>query len=307
MPGGLILLAGPTASGKSTLALRLARRLDDAVIVNADSMQVYRELRIITGRPSIADEARVPHRLYGVIPAAERFSVGAWRTRVGAEIETANSVGRTAILVGGTGLYFRALLEGLAPIPRTPDAVRTRVRQRYAALGHEAFRAELAKSDSVSAARLTDPQRLIRATEVLEATGIALPAWQSGPREGALAPPPIAKIVLAPPRAEVYERCDRRHLHVVASGGLDEAAEIRARGLDPSLPAMRALGLPDLLRHLRGDISLDEAVAGGQRAIRHYAKRQYTWFRHQAADWNTLEVGGSDVDASAVVDMIAAG
>ena len=302
----MILLAGPTASGKSTLAMRLARHLD-AVIINADSMQVYRELRVITARPSRGDESRVPHRLYGLVPAAERFSVGAWRTRVGVEIEAAARDRRVAILVGGTGLYFRALLEGLAPIPRTPEAVRTWVRQRYAALGAKAFRAELAKGDPISAARLTDPQRLVRAAEVLEATGIALPAWRVSPNEGALVPPPLAKIVLAPPRAQVYQRCDRRHREVVTSGGLDEAAAMMERRLDPSVPAMRALGLPDLLRHLRGELSLDEAVEGGQRAIRHYAKRQGTWIRHQMADWSRLEAVGSDIDAASALIMTAAG
>jgi len=303
MPPGLILLAGPTASGKSALALTLAAALD-GVIVNADSMQVYRELGVITARPSATDEARVPHRLYGVISAAESFSAAAWCARAEAEIAAARAAGKVALVVGGTGLYFRALERGLAPIPGIPAAVRERTRRRVAAEGAHALHAALAERDPAMAARLNpgDGQRVARAWEVIEATGVSLSAWQSRP-----APPPAAAIadarfVLMPPRAWVFARCEARFADMIARGAVPEVAALQARGLDPSLPAMKAVGVPELCRHLRGECTLDDAVGAGQAAVRRYAKRQFTWFRRHMTEWTPLTETAPDALARAILD-----
>ena len=289
MASGLILLAGPTASGKSELALGLAEALG-GVIVNADSMQVYRELEVITARPSALDQARVPHRLYGVVSVAESFSVAAWRSQAEAEIARARAASKVAVVVGGTGLYFRALERGLAPVPEIPAEVRERVRRRRAAEGAQALYAALAERDPAMAARLdpADGQRLARALEVVEATGVSLAEWQSRP-----APAPgfgvaDARFVLMPPREWLFARCDARFADMIARGAVQEVAALEARGLDPSLPAMKAVGVPELRRHLRGEVALDEAVRSGQAAVRRYAKRQFTWFRHHMEAWTGL-------------------
>ncbi|MSP67601.1 MAG: tRNA (adenosine(37)-N6)-dimethylallyltransferase MiaA [Alphaproteobacteria bacterium] len=277
----LLLIAGPTASGKSGLALTLAERLRGTVI-NADSMQVYRELRVLTARPSTADLERAPHALYGVQSVAEPSSAGRWRGLAVAAIAAARAGMRVPIVVGGTGLYLRALMGGLAPVPVVPAAIRAAARAHIAELGAAAFHAALVARDPTAAAlRASDRQRVVRAWEVLEATGRPLSAWQADPSTQAAPPPPHVSVLLLPPRAQVYAACAARFDAMLAAGALEEARQIAALGRDPALPAMRALGLRPLLAHLAGALTLDEAIARAKTETRQYAKRQYTWFRHQ--------------------------
>ncbi|MEE8274187.1 MAG: tRNA (adenosine(37)-N6)-dimethylallyltransferase MiaA [Alphaproteobacteria bacterium] len=290
MSTAVVIVGGPTASGKSALALDLAEALD-GVVINADSMQVYRELRILTARPGPAAEARAPHRLYGVLPAAEACSAARWRDMALAEIAAARDAGRLPVLVGGTGLYFRALDKGLAPVPAIRPAVRAAARARHAELGGEAFHAALAGRDPEMAARLApgDSQRLIRAWEVVEATGVSLAEWQRRQAPGDGASPSPVSLVLAPPRGELYTACDARFAAMVEAGALDEVAALDALGLAPELPAMKALGVRELRRHLAGELALDAAVAAAQQATRNYAKRQLTWFRNQMPEARLVE------------------
>ena len=276
----VVVIAGPTAGGKSGLALALAEALG-GTIVNADSMQCYRDLRILTARPDAAAEARVPHRLYGWLDAAERGSAARWRALAAPEIDATLAAGRVPLLVGGTGLYLRALQHGLAPIPDIPAAVRCEAARLHLAMGGAGFRRALAALDPEAARRLPpgDTTRLKRAWEVVHATGRTIGEWQR--RAEAAVPWRFLTILLAPPRADLYAACDARFAAMVESGGLDEAARLAALYLDPDLPAMKAVGVPELLRHLRGKSTLAEAVAAGQQATRRYAKRQSTWFRHQ--------------------------
>jgi tRNA dimethylallyltransferase len=277
----LIIIAGPTGSGKSALALALADALG-GVIINADSLQCYRDLRILTSRPDATAERRVPHRLYGFLDASERGSAAHWRALALAEITAATAAGRLPILVGGAGLYLRALEKGLAPIPEIPAAIKVEAVELHQQLGGAAFRERLAQLDPVSARRLFpgDKQRLIRAYEVVRATGVPIGEWQeqSDPRSAHR----IGMILLAPPRERLYAACNARFVQMIEAGALDEATRIAARRLDPDLPAMKAVGVPELLSHLRGEIPLDAAINAAQRATRRYAKRQMTWFRHQA-------------------------
>ncbi|HUI96372.1 MAG TPA: tRNA (adenosine(37)-N6)-dimethylallyltransferase MiaA [Xanthobacteraceae bacterium] len=281
----VVLIAGPTASGKSALALRLAERLG-GTIINADSMQVYRDLRIITARPTPAEEARVPHRLYGHVDAAVNYSVGHYVTDAAAALAEARRQGRPAIVVGGTGLYFKALTAGLAAVPPIPPDIRAAVRARLAEHGAPALHAELARHDPAAAARLgpNDRTRVSRALEVVEATGRPLADWHTEGQPPLVAPS-AARLFIAPDRAELYARIDARFATMIAGGALDEARALAARGLDPLLPAMKAHGIPWLIRHLAGEITLAEAVRQAQLDTRHYAKRQFTWFRHQLGDW----------------------
>jgi tRNA dimethylallyltransferase len=276
----VILIAGPTASGKSALALELAAAFD-GTIINADSLQVYRDLPILTARPEAAVMAVALHRLYGFLDAAERGSVGRWRVMALSEIDAAHTAGRLPIVVGGTGLYLRALQHGLASIPPIPAVIGGEAAELYERLGGAAFRERLAVLDPVAAGRLPagDRQRLLRAWEVVRATGTPLSEWQAG--TAAASPYRFASLLLAPPREALNSACDARFLGMIAKGALDEAAALGARGLSPDLPAMKAVGVRELLRHLRGEIARDEAVAAATRATRRYAKRQMTWFRHQ--------------------------
>jgi tRNA dimethylallyltransferase len=276
----VLILAGPTASGKSALALALAEEFG-GTIVNADSLQCYRDLRILTARPDAAAEARAPHRLYGFLDAALRGSVGGWRLAALAEIDRAGAEGRLPILVGGSGLYLHALMHGLAPTPEIPDETRREAQALYGALGGARFREELARLDPTGAARLVpgDRQRLTRAWEVVRGTGRPLEFWYAQPHGAPRLR--FSTILLAPPRAPLYAACDARLAAMLAAGGLDEAAALASRRLDPGLPAMRAVGLRELLAYLEGTRSRDDAVAAAQRATRNYAKRQTTWFRHR--------------------------
>ncbi|MGQ0677029.1 MAG: tRNA (adenosine(37)-N6)-dimethylallyltransferase MiaA [Rhodospirillales bacterium] len=276
----VVIVAGPTASGKSALALALAREFRGAV-VNADSMQLYRELRVLTARPDEAALAQAPHHLYGILSARDPASAGRWRALALAAIEAARAAKRLPIVAGGTGLYLRALTEGLSPVPPVPEAVRRAARDRHAELGGEKFHAALAGRDPAAARRLKpgDTQRLIRAWEVVEATGVRLSDWQKKPGEAG--PCRFFSILLMPPRAALNAAIDARFLEMMTRGALDEARSLAVLGLDPALPALKALGVPALLNHINGLVSLDEAVEAGQRASRQYAKRQATWFRHQ--------------------------
>jgi tRNA dimethylallyltransferase len=280
MNSSVIVVAGPTASGKSALALALAREFRGAVI-NADSMQLYKELRVLTARPSGAALRQAPHFLYGVSSAADPASAGRWRAMALEAIAAAQGRGLLPIVVGGTGLYLSALMRGLSPIPQVPADARRAAAALYARLGGEKFRAELMKRDPETAARLRpgDTQRLIRAWEVLEATGKPLARWQAEPGEAA--PFRFFSILLMPPRPALNAAIDARFLGMMKAGALDEARRIAALGLDPALPALKALGVPDLIEHIKGLISLEEAIEAAQRASRRYAKRQATWFRHR--------------------------
>jgi tRNA dimethylallyltransferase len=288
--GKAVLIAGPTASGKSALALGLAQA-HDAVIVNADSMQVYRDLRIITARPAPADEARVPHRLYGHVDAAVNFSAGHWVADAGKVLAEARGQNRLPIFVGGSGLYFKALTRGLSAVPPIPAEVREGVRARLERGGVEALHAELAQRDPASAERLKprDRTRIARALEVVEATGRSLTDWH---REGL---PPLlpqgefSALFLAPERDELYARIDARFGAMLASGAVAEVAGLASRKLDPLLPAMKAHGVPALIRHLKGEITLEEAAVIGRADTRHYAKRQFTWFRHQLPEFEWVK------------------
>ncbi|TAN71142.1 MAG: tRNA (adenosine(37)-N6)-dimethylallyltransferase MiaA [Magnetospirillum sp.] len=276
-----IVIAGPTASGKSGLALALARAFD-GVVINADSMQVYGGLSILTAQPSPQDQAVVPHRLYGTLPPSEVCSAARWRDLAAAEMAAAWEEGRLPIVVGGTGLYLRSLMQGLSPIPEIPGEIRAAVRRQLDALGNAAFHAHLTGRDRVMAARLAvgDSQRMVRALEVLEATGRSLADWQAQPPEGGVAAAWYS-LALLPARDRLYAACDARFKAMVAAGALDEVRAVMTLGLAPSLPAMKVLGLRELAAYLAGDIDLTSAIAAAQQATRNYAKRQRTWFRHQ--------------------------
>ena len=281
-----ILIAGPTASGKSGAALDLARRLDGTVI-NADSMQVYRELSVLTARPSAREEAEVPHRLYGVVSAAEAYSAGRWLKDAAGAVSEAKEAGRLPVLVGGTGLYFKALTEGLAPVPDIPPEIRAHWRAEAERIGPAALHGALRARDPALAARLvpTDPQRIVRALEVIDATGVSLAEWQSGTAPAVLSPETVLKIIVAPERDTVYAAIDARFDRMLAEGALEEARALAELDLDPGLPAMRAHGVRELLGHLAGAVSLEEASAKAKTETRRYAKRQMTWARRFMADW----------------------
>jgi tRNA dimethylallyltransferase len=277
----VVVVAGPTASGKSALALALAEVFRGTVI-NADALQCYRDLAILTARPDAAAESREPHRLYGYLDAAVRGSVGDWRPLALAEIANAAMAGRLPIVTGGTGLYLHALQHGIAPFPPVPATIRDEAACLHQALGGAAFRERLAALDPASAARLPagDTQRLLRAYAMARATGRPLAAWRG--RMHAPAPYRFATILIMPPRDALYAVCDARFHLMLERGALAEAAALAGRGLDIGLPAMKAVGLPELLAHLRGETTLAEATVAVQRATRRYAKRQTTWFRHQS-------------------------
>ena len=281
-----ILIAGPTASGKSALALRLAEKLG-GTIVNADSMQVYRDLRIITARPSPAEEARVPHRLYGHVDAAENYSVGRWCRDVAEALAETVAQGRVPILVGGTGLYFKALTRGLAAVPPIPAEIRAQVRGRLQSEGVAPLYSELAKRDPVTAQRLmpNDRSRISRALEVVLATGRSLSDWHRDGQPALIGPERAAKVFITCERRQLVARIETRFAAMLKAGALEEVGVLAARRLDPILPAMKAHGVPWLIRHLNGEISLDEAAEGSIMDTRRYAKRQVTWFRNQMKDW----------------------
>ena len=279
------LIAGPTASGKSALALRLAEEIGGE-IVNADSMQLYRDLRILTARPGSEDESRVPHHLYGVADAAEAWSVGRWLKAAILAVAEITARKKPAVIVGGTGLYFRALTQGLAEIPPVPASVRSEALHAYATLGEAEFRRQLAKADPVAARRIAagDRQRLTRAMEVFMASGRPLSDLQVDNRS-ALPPGSWQGQIVDLARDQLVARCEARLTNMVTDGVLEEIAAIVARNLPRHLPAMKALGLAPFAAHLNGELSLSAALNQANIDTRRYAKRQATWFRHQTPDW----------------------
>ncbi len=291
-----ILIAGPTASGKSALAARLAER-HGGVVINTDSMQVYADLRRLTARPDPDEEARVAHRLYGHVDGAVNYSAGHFSRDAAALLATLG--GRLPVFVGGTGLYFRALEQGFSELPPVPDTVRARVRDAAEGRPTEALHADLARHDPEGAARLrpSDRMRVMRALEIFLATGRPIASFYGDPVPGPLAGRDLRRIFLAPDRAALRERIDARFRTMIAEGALDEVARLRARRLDPMLPVMRAHGVPGLIAHLDGALSLDEAIARGQADTRAYAKRQFTWFRHQMGEaWRWVDPEGATVE-----------
>lgn len=280
----VILIAGPTASGKSAAALTLADALG-AEIINADALQVYRDLHILSARPAPAEEARAPHRLFGHVDGAVRYSVGGWARDAAAALAAVAARGRPAIVVGGTGLYFRALTEGLSAAPEIPAEIRREAEARLAAMGLEAFRAEVLAADPAMARlKPADRHRHLRAWEVWRTAGRPLSEIQKEPGTP-IAPLIAARVVIEPARGDLYRVIETRFDRMLAAGALEEARALRARGLDPGLPVMRAVGAAELLQHLEGRLSLDDAARLAKQSSRRFAKRQLTWLRNQSPDW----------------------
>jgi tRNA dimethylallyltransferase len=299
-----VLIAGPTASGKSALALALAET-HNGVIINADSMQVYRDLRIITARPTPEEEVRASHRLYGHVDAAVNFSAGAWVADAAKVLAEARAQDRLPIFTGGSGLYFKALTRGLSAVPPIPADVREDVRARLERDGVEALHAQLMQRDPASAERLKprDRIRIARALEVIEATGRSLSDWHRDGLPPLLPPGQFTAVFLAPEREKLYARIDARFDAMLKMGALDEVASLASRKLDSLLPAMKAHGVPALIRHGNGEIALEQAAVIGRADTRHYAKRQFTWFRHQLPEfeWVTPEEAGALIERAAAI------
>jgi tRNA dimethylallyltransferase len=294
------LIMGPTASGKSALALTLAERIGGE-IVNADSMQVYRDFRILTARPTAEEEARVPHHLYGHIDAAERYSTGRWLADALSAIAQIRARNSAPILVGGTGLYFKALTQGLAEMPNVDPELRAVLNERAAREGAPALHAELQRLDPQTAARLkpNDAPRIIRALEVFETTGESITAFQANTKL-ALAPAEWRGMALTPDRETLYAAIDARFERMLHEGALEEGRAFAARKLDPTLPAMKAHGAPALSAYLRGELTLAQATEIAQRDTRRYAKRQFTWIANQMSDWPRVDESdlGGRLDAA---------
>jgi tRNA dimethylallyltransferase len=285
-----ILIAGPTASGKSRLALALAER-HRGLVINADSMQVYSDLAILTARPSPEEEARVPHALYGHVGGGEAYSAGRFLADAARAIAEARAADRLPIFVGGTGLYFKALTEGLAPVPPIPPATRQRWRAEAARIGAAGLFARLAASDPETASKLrpTDTQRLTRALEVLEATGVGLSVWQRRRGEPLIDIARAARFLAAPDRDALYRRADARFEEMLRAGALAEAAVLISKKYDAELPVMHALGVRPLARHLAGEIGLDAATGLAKTETRQYIKRQLTWVRRNMIAWKSID------------------
>ena len=278
--GAVVMICGPTAAGKSGLALALAEATG-GVVINADSMQLYRDLRVLTARPEEAEMARVPHRLYGVIDGAERASVASWLSMAAEAVAAVRQDGALPIIVGGTGLYFHAAIHGIAPIPDVPQDIHAECLQQLVEQGGTAFRAALARLDPVTADRLHDgdSQRLVRAMGVARATSRPISDWQAEPHHGAIGCLPL-RIAMMPARDELYHAIDRRFETMMTDGATDEVAALTARGLDPSLPVMKAIGVREIMAMLAGEIAASQAVEQASRDSRRYAKRQMTWIRN---------------------------
>jgi len=288
----VILLAGPTASGKSALAMELAERIGGA-IVNTDALQVYRDLRLITARPSVADEERVPHALYGHVAADESYSVGRWAEEAGTVLAELRRENRPAILIGGTGLYFKVLTEGLAKVPPIPWEVRDKWRAAVAEQGAEALHKHLAALDPEGAAavRTSDPTRIVRAIEVIEATGVPLREWHRKDVSAPLVGADAKRFVVEADRALLAERIGARLDAMVKEGVVEEVGALASQKLDPALPIMKAVGVRELMTLVAGKASLEESLSRAKLATLQYAKRQMTWFRNQMAGWERMEAG----------------
>lgn len=301
----LALIAGPTASGKSALALTLAERIG-GTIVNADASQVYRDLRILSARPSPEEEARAPHRLFGHIDAAVAHNAAAWAADAKATIAEVHAAGGTPILVGGTGLYLRTLLDGIAPVPEIVPEIRTAVRALSASESYRLLEAE----DPIAAARLrpSDTTRIARALEVIRSTGRPLADWQREKIGGIAGKVRLSPLLLIPDSGWLAARIDARFVAMMEQGAVDEVDALLARNLDPMLPAMRAIGVPDIAAWRRGEIARSEAIERAQAASRQYAKRQRTWFRHQPpADWHRHPQSCDDNDGNNVTFLLQNG
>jgi tRNA dimethylallyltransferase len=302
----LALIAGPTASGKSALALELAER-SGGVIVNADSAQLYRDLKVLSAAPSAADRERAEHRLYGVVEGGTACSAAEWAAMANREIGAAHAQNRLPILAGGTGLYLRTLIDGIAPVPPIDPDVRERVRS--ASL--KANRDELARVDPEAAARLHagDTTRIARALEVALSTGRTLSEWQADREGGIGGSVELRPLVLLPPRDWLYARCEQRFVQMMDGGAVEEVQRLLARDLAPEMPVMRAIGVREIAAMLRGESSREQAIVAGQQATRNYAKRQYTWFAHQPPeDWprfTEILDGESPRDALAILERSA--
>jgi len=294
-----ILIAGPTASGKSAAALDLAQRFG-GIVINADSMQVYRELAVLTARPSQAEMQRAPHCLYGTVPASERYSVGRFLEDVAHALRDAKVEGRLPVFIGGTGLYFKALTEGLAQVPDVPPEIRAHWRGEAERIGTEGLHRALQARDPVMAARLrpSDPQRLLRALEVIDATSVSLAEWQGADAAAVLHPEGLLRIVIAPEREPLYAAIDARFDRMMEQGAIEEVRALLALGLDHALPAMRAHGVRELAAYLAGDSSLEAAVEKAKTESRRYAKRQMTWLRRFMQDWQWFPNAAAAVAAT---------
>ncbi len=287
-----VLIAGPTASGKSALALAIAQRCG-GVVINADSMQVYRELHILTARPCEEDEAQAPHRLYGHVASSDGYTVARYLDDL--EQALKETAGQPAVIVGGTGLYFNAMTQGLSEIPPIDERVRAFWRERARTANPASLHKELAVVDPVLFGRLhpNDTQRVLRALEVADSTGRPLSEWQEKRSQPLISGGWVAHVVMAPERDWLHARIDERFRVMVADGGLDEAQAFAALGLDPALPAMKAIGVPEMMAAARGDLPVEEAIDAAVIATRQYAKRQETWFRNQMPDWLRLDPAAS--------------
>ena len=299
------LIAGPTASGKSDLAVALAiaaeKRGLPATVINADSAQVYADLRVLSARPSVEEMQGVPHVLFGEWDGAEACSAADWARRARAEITKAHDSGRLPILVGGTGLYLRTLIDGIAPVPAIDPKIRAAVRAMPVADAHAA----LAREDAEAAGRLNpaDTTRVARALEVIRSTGTTLADWQRQLEGGIGAQIDLAAAVLIPDRTVLYERCDSRFARMLEQGAVEEVATLLARRLDPALPVMRAIGVPEIAGLIDGKHDRDAVIAAGGQATRRYAKRQYTWFRHQPPDdWTRFDM--QNVDSGTIIEIL---
>jgi tRNA dimethylallyltransferase len=304
----IAVLAGPTASGKSALALDIAQMLP-TVIINCDSQQIYREIPIITAQPSTAEQAQVPHRLYGCISVAEHCSVAKWAALAKQEIADAHAAGKLPLLVGGTGMYIQAVIHGLSPIPEISMDTRTRVRARFEQLGNEAFYQELTACDPMMAAKLNvgDSQRIMRAMEVIEQSGVSLAHWQSVTPKSDYQPGQVQVFFLSPDRDKTYANCEKRFLGMLEKGVVEEVKALDAMHLDEALPAMKAHGVPEIRAYLKGQMTLEQASAQAILNTRHYIKRQWTWFRNQMKDAIPLDLGDDVAKQKILAYLVASG
>jgi tRNA dimethylallyltransferase len=304
-----LFIAGPTASGKSALSLHLADAIN-GVIINADSMQVYSDLPVLTACPSADDEARAPHRLYRFLDGSQVCSAAFWAEQAFSAIENSWQDGKTPILVGGTGMYYKVLLDGLAKVPEIPTEVREQVRSDCAELGSAYLHQQLLQLDPVLAARLepADSQRVSRGVEVVRATGTPLSEWQKNTTPGPMAQydaaGAVTKLVIDLDREALYTRCDLRFEQMFNQGALEEVEQLSARKLDPSLPVMRALGVPSILAYIAGEVSKEQAISDAQMQTRRFAKRQMTWFRNQFSHWNRVNAQYSESEIEIIVNKI---
>jgi tRNA dimethylallyltransferase len=304
-PQSILIITGPTACGKSSFALEAADKFD-GIIINCDSMQVYRELRIITARPSVADETNISHKLYGVISVKDLFSAGVWRSLAIAEILSCWKASKLPIITGGTGLYIKALMNGLTEIPKVSDKIRKEVIARHKKIGADAFHRELGQFDAVSAERLNkaDSQRVIRAFEVYIATNRSLSDWYKQQSTTESFSAHFQSIVFEPPRDVLYANCEKRFDWMIENGALDEVSTLMSINLDPGHPPMKALGVPEIIAYLNGDWTLEDARNAGKLATRRYAKRQMTWFRNQIVQNYNVNAQYSNKMASKIFSNI---